>query len=140
MAAHGFDSTFDLVERTIAAVDNPRDPEQVDVLKERVTELLAARVREEVVGEGDLRKDFAFERIDGSIASLRVLRLQALQVGAAPGFVEIIDLVISTAEAARAVAPRRAAQAVQAGSRRSAWATAEVNQTYQTLPEFLRDI
>ncbi|MBI3202037.1 MAG: hypothetical protein HYZ29_10880 [Myxococcales bacterium] len=135
-----YPSTFDPIHHSLACVADPRDPGQVTVITSAVLQMLAERVREETEGEGELRRDFAHERIAGSLDDLRLLRRRALKAGALPEFIALIDRVIGEADAACAVAPRRVATSVDAGPRHADWATVEVEDAQSQLPEFLRDI
>lgn len=140
MAFHGYASTFDPVTQVIASTADPGDPAQVAETVTKVNEMLANRIREETVGEGALRVDYAHERISRSITDLRLLKRRAVKVNALPELISLIDNVIAEAERARDAAPRRQPQAVDAGPRAADWATAEVDEPQSLLPEFLQDI
>jgi hypothetical protein len=133
-------STFDLIITAIASMADPRDLDQVAATVETVNQMLTDRAREETDGEGALRVDFAFERISGSIANLRLLKRRALKAGASPEFLAVIDKVLAEAERARDAAPRRQPRAADAGPRAADWATAELEPEHSLLPDFLRDI
>ncbi|MCC6651535.1 MAG: hypothetical protein IT348_10350 [Candidatus Eisenbacteria bacterium] len=133
-------STFDPIATVIASTADPCDPAQVAATVTRVNEMIANRIREETVGEGALRIDYARERISGSITDLRLLKRRAGKANALPELVSLIDNVIAEAERARDAAPRRQPQTADAGPRPADWATAEIDEPQSLLPEFLQNI
>ena len=103
----GYLSSFDPIIVFIRGTVDPSDSVAVALVKETVDAMLAERVREETVGQGDLRVDFARQRIDGSINVLVDSRRLAKKAGALPEFIAIIDAVLVEARAAYERAPGR---------------------------------
>lgn len=133
--------------KLLQAVTDPTSADEAAAASTEVERLLAARFPEETAGEaeGPFRGDYASARLDGAVDLLEDTRRLAVQAGACPEFLAVIDRVLKEARealfravvaAAPATPPAAAATPNAAAWAKAALITPEINP----VPEFLRDI